>query len=68
MPALENYPFVNELITDSAGQVNKVIINLADYQRLIELLEDEGLYRAILEVKDEVPLSLSEALRELEQE
>jgi hypothetical protein len=68
MPALENYPFVNELITDSAGQVNKVIINLVDYQRLIELLEDEGLYRAILEVKDEVPLSLSEALQELEQE
>ncbi len=65
MPALENYPFVNELITDTAGQVNKVVINLVDYQRLIELLEDEGLYRAILEVKDEVPLSLSEALREI---
>ncbi len=68
MTTLENYPFVNELITDSAGQVNKVVINLADYQKLIELLEDEGMYRAILEVKDEIPLSLSEALQELEQE
>jgi len=68
MTVLENYPFVSDLITDSAGQVNKVVINLVDYQKLMELLEDEGMYRAILEVKDEIPLSLSEALQELEKE
>jgi hypothetical protein len=43
----------------AAGQVDKVIINLSDYQKLVELLEDEGMYRAILEVKDEIPMSLS---------
>jgi len=64
----ENYPFVQELIVDSSGQVNKVIINLLDYQKLIELLEDEGMYRAILEVKNEIPFSLSEALQKLEEE
>jgi len=68
MNTLENYPFVKEFIVDSSGQVDKVIINLSDYQKLVELLEDEGMYRAILEVKDEIPMSLSEALQELEKE
>ncbi len=45
-----------------------MIINLSDYQKLVELLEDEGMYRAILEVKDEIPISLSEALQELQKE
>jgi hypothetical protein len=31
----------------------------------MELLEDKGMYRAILEVKDEIPLSLSEAFQEI---
>jgi uncharacterized protein YdcH (DUF465 family) len=68
MNTLENYPFVKEFIVDSSGQVDKVIINLSDYQKLVELLEDEGMYRAILEVKDEIPMSLSEALQELQKE
>jgi RelB Antitoxin alpha helical domain len=68
MNRLENYPFVKEFIVDSSGQVDKVIINLSDYQKLVELLEDEGIYRAILEVKDEIPMSLSEALQELQKE
>jgi len=64
----ENYPFVKEFIIDSSGQIDKVIINLSDYQKLVELLEDEGMYRAILEVKDEIPMSLSNALQELQKE
>jgi len=68
MNTLENYPFVKEFIVDSSDQVNKVIINLSDYQKLVELLEDEGMYRAILEVKDEIPMSLSDALQELQKE
>lgn len=68
MNTLENYPFVKEFIVDSSGQVDKVIINLSDYQKLVELLEDEGMYRAILEVKDEIPMSLGEALQKLQKE
>jgi len=34
---------------------------------LIEMMEDEGLFLAMQEVKDEKPLSLEEALKELEQ-
>lgn len=64
----EDYPFVKEFIVNSAGQVDKVIVNLGDYQKLVELMEDEGMYRAILEVKDETPLSLSDALQELDAE
>jgi hypothetical protein len=63
---LENYPFVRELIMDDAGQVRRVALDLSDYQKLLELIEDEGLYRAIVEVKDEIPLSLDAALAELE--
>jgi hypothetical protein len=65
MITLENYPFVKEFIINSSGEVDKVIINLGDYQKLVELVEDEGIYRAVLEVKDEIPLSLSDALQEL---
>lgn len=64
----ENYPFVKEFIVDTTGEVDKVVMDLSDYQRLLEFLEDEGLYRAILEVQDEMPLSLNEALQELERE
>lgn len=64
----ENYPFVKEFIVDTTGEVDKVVMDLSDYQRLLEFLEDEGLYRAILEVQDEMSLSLNEALQELERE
>jgi hypothetical protein len=64
----KDYPFAQELITDTQGHVQKVVISFSDYERLIEMLEDEGLYRAMMEVKDETPLSFEEALAELEQE
>jgi hypothetical protein len=61
----DNYPFVKEFLTDNQGQIQKVVLQLDDYQRLIEALEDEGLYRAMQAVKDEQPLSLEEALKEM---
>jgi hypothetical protein len=64
----EEYPFAKELITDTEGYVRKVVIDFSDYQRLLELIEDEGLTLAMMEVKDETPLSLDEALAELEKE
>lgn len=69
--ALKSYqecPFAKELIADTEGHVRKVVIDFSDYQRLLELIEDEGLTLAMMEVKDETPLSLDEALKELEQE
>ena len=62
-----SYPFAQEFITDASGQVRKVILDIHDYKRLIEALEDEALSRAIAEVRQETPLSLTEALNELEQ-
>ena len=64
----QDYPFAQELITDTQGQVLKVVINFQDYERIIETIEDEGLYRAMMEVKDETPLSFEEALAELDEE
>ncbi|GBF80455.1 hypothetical protein [Aphanothece sacrum] len=64
----KNYPFAQELITDTQGNILKVVINFQDYKHIIEAIEDEGLYRAMMEVKNETPLSLEEALTELEQE
>ncbi|MGB3790296.1 MAG: hypothetical protein WA949_19965 [Phormidesmis sp.] len=60
------YPFVEEFVTDSQGQIQKVVLQLTDYRRLIEMLEDEGLYQAMQASKDEVPLSLIDALQALE--
>jgi len=62
-----DYPFAQEFITDASGKIRKVVIDLADYQKLLSVLEDEGLYRAMAEVRDETPLSLDEAFRELEE-
>lgn len=64
----QDYPFVQNVITDSEGQICQVVINWNDYQRLLEALEDEGLYQAMIEVQNEIPLSLEEALTELEEE
>ena len=64
----EDYPFVKELITDTEGTIQKVVIDFSDYQRLLEAMEDEGLVLAMMEVKDETPLNLDEALAELEKE
>ncbi|MBW4514827.1 MAG: hypothetical protein KME11_06335 [Timaviella obliquedivisa GSE-PSE-MK23-08B] len=41
------YPFVEEFLTDNSGQVCKVVLQVDDYRRLLEALEDEWLYRAI---------------------
>jgi hypothetical protein len=62
----EEYPFVQELITDKQGQVLKVILDFEEYQRLLDAIEDEGLYRAMQAVEGETPLSINEALEELE--
>lgn len=61
----KDYPFAQEFITDSEGQIRKVVIDIADYQRLLEMLEDEVLYRAMLEARQEKPLSLEEARKEM---
>jgi len=65
--SIEQYPFAQEFITDSQGQVRKVILDIADYQRLLEALENEGLYRAMQDVRHETPLSFDAALQALEQ-
>ncbi len=39
----EQYPFAQELITDVSGKIRKVILDFSDYQRLLEVIEDEGL-------------------------
>jgi hypothetical protein len=65
---LKDYPFAKQLITDLDGKICQVILNVEDYQKLLETLEDEGLYRAINEVREETPLTLEDALKELENE
>ena len=65
---LKDYPFAQELITDPEGHIQQVIINFEDYQQMIEAYEDTALYRAMMEVKDETPLTIEEALSELEKE
>ncbi|MCT7952067.1 hypothetical protein NG798_19905 [Ancylothrix sp. C2] len=64
----DNYPFAQELILDTDGHIRKVVIDFNDYQRLVEAIEDEGLVRAMMEVKDETPLNLEAALTELEKQ
>jgi len=64
----EDYPFVKELITDTEGTVRKVVIDFSDYQRLLEAMEDVGLVRAMIEVKEEIPLKLEQAIAELEKD
>lgn len=61
-----NYPFAQELITDTEGNISKVIINFEDYQHLLELLEDQALYQAMKTTENEMPMSKEEALKELE--
>ena len=65
---IKDYPLAQELIIDNQGHIQQVILNFEDYQQMIETYEDTGLYRAMIAVKDETPLSLEEALLELEKE
>jgi hypothetical protein len=55
-------------ITDTEGNIKKVIIDFSDYLRLLEAIEDEGFILAMQEVHYETPLNLNEALLELEKE
>jgi hypothetical protein len=64
----DKYPFAQELITDTEGNIRKVVIDFNDYQRLLEAIEDEGLILAMKEVEHETPLNRDEALAELEKE
>ncbi|MFM8294721.1 MAG: hypothetical protein ACKN9E_09275 [Microcystaceae cyanobacterium] len=66
--SVKNYPFAQDLIMDHQGQIQQVIINFEDYQQMIETYEDTELYCAMIDVKDETPLSLEESLIELEKE
>ncbi len=59
-------PFAKEFITDTKGHITKIIMDFNDYQRFLDWIENEGLARAMNEVKNEVPLSLEDALKELE--
>jgi hypothetical protein len=61
-----DYPFAQELITDTQGNISKVIINFDDYQHLLEILEDRGLYQAMKITENETPMTREEALKELE--
>lgn len=62
----EDYPFVQEFITDNTGQIQKVVLSLSDYQHLLNALEDEDLYQAMQPVRHETPLSREAALKALE--
>ena len=53
----DKYPFAQELITDTEGNVRKVVIDFNDYQRLVEAIEDKGLISAMKEVQAEKPLT-----------
>ncbi|MBE9242502.1 hypothetical protein [Synechocystis salina] len=61
-----NYPFAQELIKDPQGNIQKVVIDFDDYQKMLENFEDNQLLAFMHKVKDETPLSHSEALVELE--
>ena len=63
---MNDYPFTRELITDTQNNISKVIINFDDYQKILEMLEDRGLYQAMQEAIGETPLSREEALKELD--
>ena len=63
-----NYPFAQELITDTEGNIRQVLLNFEDYQQLLENLEDEALYQAMKNTTTETPLNKEEALKLLEEE
>ncbi len=63
-----NYPFAQELITDTQGNIRQVVLNFEDYQQFLEILEDETLYRAMKSTINEIPMNRDEALKALEEE
>jgi hypothetical protein len=62
-----NYPFAQELITNTQGNIRKVILNFEDYQHLLESLEDEALYQAMKTTINKTPMTKEEALKALEE-
>jgi hypothetical protein len=65
---IDKYPFARKLIADSEGNIHQVVLDFRDYQHLLEVIEDEALIFAMKEVQGEIPLSINEALAELEKE
>ncbi len=65
---IEDYPLAKELIFDAEGNISQVILDYNDYQYFLEAMEDRGILLAMREVKNETPLSLQQALAELETE
>ena len=63
-----NYPYAQELITDTQGNIRQVILDFEDYQYLLENLEDEALYQAMKTTVNETPMSRESALKVLEEE
>ncbi|MDJ0900701.1 MAG: hypothetical protein QNJ55_18005 [Xenococcus sp. MO_188.B8] len=63
-----NYPFAQELITDTQGNIRKVVLKFEDYQHLLEAIEDEALYQAMRTTADEIPMNRDEALKLLKEE
>ncbi|MEL7070712.1 MAG: hypothetical protein AAGN15_18915 [Cyanobacteria bacterium J06581_3] len=61
----EDYPFVEEFLTDNSGQIQRVVLQIDDYRRLIAAIEDEGLYKAMQLGREEKRLDLSAALQAL---
>lgn len=55
-----------QIIMNPKGQPEYVVLPIAHYRRLLQLLEDYGLGQAILEAEKEPRLSKSEALVFLE--
>ena len=51
-----------QVILDSKGQPEYVVLPIDRYERLIQLLEEYGLGQAILEAENEPRFSKSEAL------
>ncbi|MBE9213846.1 hypothetical protein IQ247_14425 [Plectonema cf. radiosum LEGE 06105] len=61
----DKYPFAKEFITDTEGNIRKVVIDFSDYQRIVEAIEDKVLILAMKEVEGEERLSKEEALKYL---
>ncbi len=64
----QNYPFAQELITDTEGNIRKVILSFNDYKRLIEAIENQAIYPAKIETQDEMNHNFEQALTEIERD
>lgn len=53
----DKYPFAKEFITDTEGNIRKVVIDFTDYKRMVEAIEDKALIMAMKEVEGQTPLN-----------